>query len=81
MCRDNYINITFHSNGFQSINSWNSKETLKAVEHNAHIKRRMDDYEIGATGHMPTLVWQDTDECKDHYFKNGTLNNGCIKLS
>jgi|TARA_B110001450_G_scaffold250350_1_gene268891 hypothetical protein len=41
----------------------------------------MDTYENGAMGNMPTLVWRDTEECKDHYFKNGTLNNGCVVLS
>jgi hypothetical protein len=41
----------------------------------------MHGYEEGAMGHMPDLKWQDTEECKDHYFKNGTLNNGCLLLS
>ena len=32
-------------------------------------------------GHMPTLVWQDTEACKDHYDINGTLDNSCLLLS
>ena len=43
----------------------------------------MGTYENGAMGNMPTLVWQNTTECKDnHYNKtDGTLNNGCLHLS
>ena len=57
MCRDNQLNITFHTDGFALVNTWNSKETLKAVEHNDHIKNLMSNFEEGAMGHMPKLVW------------------------
>lgn len=41
----------------------------------------MDSYENKAMGHMPKLEFLKTDACKDHYFKNGTLNNSCLSLS
>lgn len=34
MCRHNELNITFHSDGFEIVNTWNSRQSLKEVEHN-----------------------------------------------
>lgn len=82
MCRHHELNITFYSDSWKRVNSWNSREALKQVEANSRIKERMEEYEERSVGHMPKLVWQDSEECHDdHYLKNGTLNNKCLYLS
>ena len=34
MCRNNELNITFHSDAISQVNTWNSKKTLQEVEVN-----------------------------------------------
>ena len=68
MCRNHELNITFYDDALSKINTWNSKKTLKQVEINENIKTRMDTYENGAMGNMPSLVWLKTPECIDNHY-------------
>lgn len=81
MCRDRYLNITFHTDGPDKVDSIDSKQNLKRIEYNSHLQNVEYRYKEGSIGEMPKLTWYKGEGCEPHTFKNNTINNGCLVLS